>query len=222
MEHPQKSPLLFRPFCVYSCRPFSTSTEQMIRRTLRVAQAFGGGDLGNMLQQMQQQGSGGRGGGQQPQGGGCGPGGCGAPTPEMMQQLQAQMGNMMSGGNMNEMMKNMGGQGGGAKVGMMAFGQGENERGKRVNRAAKMVFDTETGKMETDFHEEQIDPDDPMLGKETVGNYDTDGAIEVDIVEGELPRHENAKASSSSSTVREAEVIEEVVVERVEAEPVRR
>eukprot|EP00672_Neobodo_designis_P020929 CAMPEP_0174829096 /NCGR_PEP_ID=MMETSP1114-20130205/1728_1 /TAXON_ID=312471 /ORGANISM="Neobodo designis, Strain CCAP 1951/1" /LENGTH=185 /DNA_ID=CAMNT_0016062839 /DNA_START=41 /DNA_END=594 /DNA_ORIENTATION=- len=185
----------------------------MLRRTARRLQGFpGGGNFGNMLQQMQQQG-----GGQRPGGAGCGPGGCGAPTPEMMQQLQAQMGQMMQGGNMGDLMKNMGGGSGGPKIGMMAFGQGENERGKRVNRAAKMVFDTETGKMETDFHEEQIDPDDPMLPKETVENYDTEGAIEVDIVEGELPKHQATEATATP--VKEAEIIEEVEVERVDAEP---
>ena len=71
----------------------------------------------------------------------------------------------------------------GPGFGMMAFGVGENERGKKVARGASLVYNPATGKMETNFAEHQLDPDDPMLPKGAVENYDTKDAIEVEFEE---------------------------------------
>jgi hypothetical protein len=194
----------------------------MLKRSVRrLQQGFpGGGGFGNMLQQMQNQG------GPRPGGAGGGmPGGMGGmPDPAMMQQMQAQMSMMAGGGGtgndmqarMRDMMQNMGGGGEGGKIGVMAFGHGENEKGKKVARGAKIMMDMKTGKIESDFTEEQLEPDDMLLPKETVGDYTTDGAIEVDITEGTLPRHESTATSAKSTPV-----VEHVEVERVTAEPVK-
>jgi hypothetical protein len=92
------------------------------------------------------------------------------------------------GGQMTEMlmrnMSNLAKVGGGASgMGMMAFGMGENEKGKKVARAAKMVYDPATGQMKKDFVEQQLEPDDVQLPKETVENYDTSNCIEVELEE---------------------------------------
>lgn len=66
------------------------------------------------------------------------------------------------------------------KMGMMAFGMGENEKGKKVMRGAKLAVDLRSGKVEKDFVEQQVEEDDVSLPKHTVENYDTEGAIEVE------------------------------------------
>lgn len=184
----------------------------MLRRCVRRLQmppGMGGGNFGNMLQQMQQQ-------QQQGGSGGCPGGACGANVD--MAQMQQQMASMMNNGQLQETirnaMQNMGqGGGDGPKMGMMAFGVGENEKGKKVARAAKVVVDPTTGKVEKDFREQQLEDDDPVLPKETVNDYSTDGAIEVELTEGTLPREEaRNSATASSAHVPEVEVIE---VERV-------
>lgn len=73
--------------------------------------------------------------------------------------------------------------GAGPKMGMMAFGLGENEKGKKVARAAAMVRDPVTGEVKREFVEQQLEPDDPLLPREPVGNYDTSGAVEVEFEE---------------------------------------
>ena len=67
--------------------------------------------------------------------------------------------------------------------GMMAFGVGENEKGKKCARAAKMVFDPASGEMKKEFRETQIEPDDVQLPKEKVENNDTSNCIEVELEE---------------------------------------
>lgn len=109
-------------------------------------------------------------------------------TPEMETSVQSMMNSLKSG------------QGMPAGFGMMAFGVGENERGKKVARAAKVSFDANTGKVEKDFQETQLDPDDLNLPKETVENYDTEGAMEVTFVEDQ--RH--VESGTMEDTGREA------------------
>ena len=141
-----------------------------------------GGDVNQLQQMMQQQGA----------GGGCPGGSCGAPgaggmNPQMMQQLAQRMQSPDMQGRMRDAMAKMGqimpraggGGDGGGKVSMVMMGVGENERGKKVARAAKLDFDMATGKISKDFHEKQLDPDDLQLPKETVENYDTEDCIEV-------------------------------------------
>lgn len=105
----------------------------------------------------------------------------------MQQQLQRALSPEMKD-NLQRMMSSMtAGKEGFGTIGVMAFGMGENERGKKVARGAKMEFDPATGKMKTDFHEHQLDPDDPMLPKETVENYDTSNCIEVELDDNPAP-----------------------------------
>lgn len=92
-------------------------------------------------------------------------------TPEVQQNIQRMMSSMQQG---KEHFPTMG---------VMAFGVGENERGKKVARGAKMEFDPATGKMKTEFAEHQLDPDDIPLPKETVENYDTENCVEVEFAE---------------------------------------
>jgi hypothetical protein len=200
----------------------------MLRRTLLKRQGHGGfpnwpagggkagaqgGAGGNPFSSLMQQGAGGR-----PNAGGFGL------DPEAMKQMQNQMRAMMSNPQMQEQMRNaisnpgMGGEGG--KIGVMAFGHGVNEKGKRVVRGAKLEIDPKTGKISKDFAEKQLDPDDPMLPKETVEDYNTDGAIEVEVdlkhVEGKSDAHhsEGDAAAASSSKHREApEVLEAEFIE---------
>ncbi|KAG5468938.1 hypothetical protein LSCM4_02331 [Leishmania orientalis] len=89
----------------------------------------------------------------------------------------------------------------GGSVGMMAFGMGENEKGKKVARAAKLSYDLKTGKVIKDFVEEQLEPDDLSLPRETVEDYSTESALEVEFVED----HEKADASADRA-ISEAEV----------------
>ncbi|CCW66132.1 unnamed protein product [Phytomonas sp. Hart1] len=67
--------------------------------------------------------------------------------------------------------------------GVMAFGLDENEKGKKVARAARMMYDTKSGKVEKDFIEQQLEPDDMSLPKDTVGDYSTEGALDTEFVE---------------------------------------
>lgn len=144
------------------------------------------------------------------------------------QQLRKSMPSEVQEAMRNAMADRMKGGGQGGKIGMMAFGEGVNEKGKRVARGAKMEFDMSTGKMTKDFHEKQLDPDDPQLPRETVGNYDTTGAIEVDVDAPPSTRHQQQHrnrdhartqhatptpdkgTSSRHQGVREAEIIEEI------------
>ncbi|CAD2217846.1 hypothetical protein AGDE_01771 [Angomonas deanei] len=71
----------------------------------------------------------------------------------------------------------------GGQMGMMAFGVGENEKGKKVARGAKLSYDLKTGKVNKDFVEQQLEEDDVSLPKDTVEDYTTDGAIEVEFEE---------------------------------------
>lgn len=96
-------------------------------------------------------------------------------TPEMMESMR------------NAVMQN-GPQGlsdmeGGGMMGMMAFGMGENEKGKRVARAAKMTMNMKTGKMEHDFREEQLDPDDECLPKQEAQVPPVGEVTEVEFVD---------------------------------------
>lgn len=92
-------------------------------------------------------------------------------TPEMQANVQRMMSDMTQG-NANF-----------PKMGVMAFGVGENERGKKVARGAKIEFDPNTGKISKDFQEHQLDPDDLQLPKETVETYETENCTEVQFEE---------------------------------------
>ncbi|XQJ29965.1 hypothetical protein NXY56_006029 [Leishmania guyanensis] len=94
-------------------------------------------------------------------------------TPEMRDNMASMLQSALQGD---------GGMPGGS-IGMMAFGMGENEKGKKVARAAKLSYDLKTGKVNKDFVEEQLEPDDISLPKETVEDYHTEGALEVEFVE---------------------------------------
>ncbi|KPA76845.1 putative mitochondrial hypothetical protein [Leptomonas pyrrhocoris] len=96
----------------------------------------------------------------------------------------------------------------GGSMGMMAFGVGENEKGKKVARAAKLSYDLKTGKVNKDFMEEQLEPDDVSLPKETVESYDTEGATEVEFVESEK-KEESARPAAAP--IAEAEIEVEIV-----------
>ncbi|KAG5494984.1 hypothetical protein JKF63_02036 [Porcisia hertigi] len=94
-------------------------------------------------------------------------------TPEMRDSMASMLQSALQGGD---------GMPGGS-VGMMAFGMGENEKGKKVARAAKLSYDLKTGKINKDFVEEQLEPDDISLPKEPAENYSSDDALEVEFVE---------------------------------------
>lgn len=123
-------------------------------------------------------------------------------TPELQSSIQNMMASMRSG----QMPMPFGGGGEGGKIGVMAFGMGENERGKKVARGAKLEFDPATGKMSTDFQEHQIDPDDPMLPKETVENYDTANCIEVEFDDKNTASSATNSSGSSGATISEMEI----------------
>ncbi|KAG5469637.1 hypothetical protein CUR178_01774 [Leishmania enriettii] len=114
-------------------------------------------------------------------------------TPEMRDSMASMLKSALQGGD---------GMPGGS-VGMMAFGMGQNEKGKTVARAAKLSYDLKTGKVSKDFVEEQLEPDDISLPRETVEDYSTESALEVEFVED----HEKADASGvRAETISEAEV----------------
>lgn len=108
-------------------------------------------------------------------------------TPEMKESISAlfQQQPMPGGNGLESLLNNLSTAtgGGGMKMGVMAFGMGENEKGKKVARAAKMSVDLQTGKLEKNFVEKQVEPDDVALPKETVESYETEGAIEVEFVD---------------------------------------
>lgn len=105
-------------------------------------------------------------------------------TPEMKESMSSllQQHSLSNGDGVESLLNNLRSGAGGMKMGMMAFGMGENEKGKKVARAAKMSVDLQTGKLEKDFMEKQVEPDDVALPKETVESYETEGAIEVEFV----------------------------------------
>nr|CCC94130.1 conserved hypothetical protein [Trypanosoma congolense IL3000] len=111
-------------------------------------------------------------------------------TPDMRESMRAMVDSMQRGDGMPQM-------------GMMAFGVGENEKGKKVARGAKMMFDPKTGKFSKDFVEQQLEDDDLMLPKETVEDYSTDGAIEVEFED------DTKQSTAAVNCVQEAEVIAE-------------
>jgi hypothetical protein len=130
---------------------------------------------------------------------------------QMRQQFQSQMTPEMREQMRNQMLQNFGGKNGGTiSFGMM--GVGVNEKGKKVARAAKLDFDMSTGKMEKNFHEKQLDPDDPMLPKETVENYDTEDCIEVKLDDNNDHQQQTSKTVSSNN-IDEVEVLEVVIEE---------
>ncbi|KEG14723.1 hypothetical protein DQ04_00331160 [Trypanosoma grayi] len=109
-------------------------------------------------------------------------------TPEMRDSMRSMMEGLRRGDGLPQM-------------GVMAFGVGENEKGKKVARGAKMAYDPNTGKISKDFVEKQLEDDDPMLPKETVGDYSTEGCVEVEFEE-DVKEH----ASKSAETISEVEV----------------
>lgn len=119
-------------------------------------------------------------------------------TPEMRDSMASMLQSALQGGD---------GMPGGS-MGMMAFGMGENEKGKKVARAAKLSYDLKTGKVNKDFVEEQLEPDDVSLPKETVENYDTTGATEVEFVEDQK---QVKGACAAAEPITEAEIEVETV-----------
>jgi hypothetical protein len=197
----------------------------MFRRVARRLQLsptdFGGaaGSSANQFTQMMQQ-------AQMAQDkGGCGP--CGGdmspPNGNMMEMLQKQMQNSPMGGgrmpaHLKNAMANMSSGAGGGKMGMAMMGDTVDERGKKVRRAVKMEVDMATGKMSVDKAEKQLDPDDVQLPKETVGDYTTEGATEVQFEEdvkfvqggdAKLGGSSSSSSSSSAPKISEAEIISE-------------
>lgn len=81
----------------------------------------------------------------------------------------------------------------GAKMGVMAFGVGENEKGKKVARAAKYEYNEKGESISKDFFEQQLEEDDVQLPKETVEDYSTEDAIEVEFVEGQIESETSEK-----------------------------
>lgn len=184
-----------------------------------------GGNFANALQQQMMQ--------QQQGGGGGAPGfnfGNMGMNPQALSQLREQMQKQMTpemrDQMRNQMLQNLGGKQGGGKISLGMMGVGVNEKGKRVARGAKIDFDMATGKMSKDFHEKQLDPDDPMLPKETVENYDTSDCIEIHLDEsgkviasdggsgGESRSEETQERDGIKSGGKEEEVLE-IVIEDV-------
>lgn len=104
-------------------------------------------------------------------------------------------------------------QNGGIEFGMM--GTTVNEKGKRVAVAGKARIDIDpvTGKPRIDpasmeMHKQQLDPDDPMLPKETVENYDTENCIEVTLEEDADKLAEGKqKGSAASEDIKGEEIV---------------
>ncbi|KAH9578215.1 hypothetical protein LSM04_008382 [Trypanosoma melophagium] len=114
-------------------------------------------------------------------------------TPEMRDSMRAMMEGLQRGDGLPQM-------------GMMAFGVGENEKGKKVARGAKLAYDPNTGKISKDFVEKQIEEDDPMLSSGRTENYKAEDDIEVQF-------EEDAKAHSGKTPEKIDEF--EVTVEEV-------
>jgi hypothetical protein len=116
-----------------------------------------------------------------------------AMTPEVQESMR-QMMSGMSQGNQNF-----------GKMGVMAFGVGENERGKKVARKASIEFDPATGKMKKEFEEHQIDPDDPMISQSAESKAaDEAPCMEVQFEEDTATIADNKKGGAE--TVLESEV----------------
>lgn len=124
--------------------------------------------------------------------------------PMFRQQAEQLTGSRMDLNTIKEQLCNSNpGPGGG--FGMMAFGVGQDERGKRVARGATMMRNSD-GTVTRDFMEQQLDPDDPMLPKEAVDRYDTSDAIEVEL-------EEQQPSSSIAKPLEEFEVEIETVTD---------
>ena len=147
---------------------------------------------------------------------GGGPGG--QVPPEVLEKLQQATGGMNLGdivAQAQKMAMAQGGPGGdgGPKMGMYMMGQGVDERGKRVARMGKVIKDMKTGKVEKDFVEKQLDPDDVALPKEPVSEYATEDAIEVEVDATPVEAGANAAAaeappaSGATETISEAEIV---------------
>ncbi|CUI15292.1 Hypothetical protein, putative [Bodo saltans] len=116
-----------------------------------------------------------------------------AMTPEVQESMRQMMSGMTQGS------QNFG------KMGVMAFGVGENERGKKVARKASLEFDPATGKVKQDFEEHQIDPDDPMIAQ----SAESKAADEAPCMEVQFEEETatiGAGKKKSSETVLESEV----------------
>lgn len=102
-------------------------------------------------------------------------------TPEMRESMS----NILNEIKLNNVdsLKNLFGGEDGPRMGVMAFGVGENEKGKKVARAAKYEYNAKGESVSKDFFEHQLEDDDVQLPKETVDDYSTDGAMEVEFVE---------------------------------------
>ncbi|ORC90465.1 uncharacterized protein TM35_000082630 [Trypanosoma theileri] len=112
-------------------------------------------------------------------------------TPEMRDSMRAMMEGLQRGDGLPQM-------------GMMAFGVGENEKGKKVARGAKLAYDPNTGKFTKDFVEKQIEEDDPMLSSGKTEHYKAEDDIEVQF-------EEDAKQHAGKAPEKIAEM--EVTVE---------
>jgi hypothetical protein len=107
-----------------------------------------------------------------------------AMPPELAAQLTSALSQAMSGA--------------GPGIGMMVMGVGENERGKRVAKAASVEFDADGRVLSRDYHESQLDPDDPMLAT-TREPVDDSDVIEVTLEDCE-PAAIAASGDSSRSS----------------------
>lgn len=103
----------------------------------------------------------------------------------MSPELRASMNGILSQIQDNNFgsLRDMLGNDEGPRMGVMAFGMGENEKGKKVARAAKYEYNDKGESISKDFFEQQLEEDDAQLPKETVEDYSTAGAMEVEFVE---------------------------------------
>lgn len=108
-------------------------------------------------------------------------------SPEMLQSVHKTIQQGMQGGGM---------PGG---MGMMAFGVGENENGKRVAKAAKVFVDN-NGNVTKEYKEQQIDPDDMLPKADGANSYED--ATEVSFEENGA----NSRSSGSNETINEMEI----------------
>lgn len=126
--------------------------------------------------------------------------------PSALQSMAAQMKRSMTPEvqeNLRKMMSGMQqGQQDFGKMGIMAFGVGENEKGKKVARGAKIEFDPATGKISKDFHEHQLDPDDPMLSQ----SAESKAAEAAPCTEVQFEEDATPSSGNAAETVLESEV----------------
>lgn len=105
---------------------------------------------------------------------------------------------------------------GGPKGGMMAFGIGKDEHGRRVVKAAKSVVN-EDGTKKTDYFEKVLDPpqEDNLLPKEAPRGVDDASCTEIHL-DGENSNEDSFPSSFASKrttgSVREAQVVSEASV----------